>query len=226
MSLQIRYANESDSPELVRINALSFSPSVFYQNAFENVEFSALCTLKYIRSFEKFVDPKYHVLVGTDSETGQTLASMRLIIPLHLQQKSHSFIKLSEDAGRMVAEPEKYTPEGINQRVYASFLNMLKAMREKYLEKDDIVLDYLATDPEQQGKGVGTQLLKWALQKADTLNARMYLEASEVGYPLYQKHGWKLVEEIVLDFEPLGGSNKGRYYIMIRDPVAHPDQTS
>ncbi|KAF5858192.1 hypothetical protein ETB97_004694 [Aspergillus alliaceus] len=186
MSLQIRYAIESDSPELVRINALSFSPSVFYQNAFENVEFSALCTLKYIRSFEKFVDPKYHVLVGTDSETGQTLASMRLIIPLHLQQKSHSFIKLSEDA----------------------------------------VLDYLATDPEQQGKGVGTQLLKWALQKADTLNARMYLEASEVGYPLYQKHGWKLVEEIVLDFEPLGGSNKGRYYIMIRDPVAHPDQTS
>lgn len=62
-------------------------------------------------------------------------------------------------------------------------------------------------------------MLKWATQKADSLNARMFLEATEEGYPLYKKYGWITQEEVVLDFEPLGGHNKGRYYIMIRDPI-------
>lgn len=67
-------------------------------------------------------------------------------------------------------------------------------------------------------------MLKWATQKADALNARMFLEATEEGYPLYKKYGWNTQEEIVLDFEPLGGHNKGSYYIMIRDPIPATSQ--
>ncbi|KAE8376021.1 acyl-CoA N-acyltransferase [Aspergillus bertholletiae] len=219
MPIEIRYATESDSPELVHINTTSFSPGVFYQNAFANVELSALQALKYARTFARFVDPKYHLLVATDSETGRVIAFMRVVIPLHYQQDSHSFTKLSEDASKMAAEPDNYLPDGINQRVYSCYLDMLKSVREKYLEKNDMVLDFLATDPNYQGKGIGSQLLKWATQKADTMNARLFLEATEEGYPLYKKYGWNLVEEIVLDFEPLGGHSKGSYYVMIRDPI-------
>ncbi|KAE8347065.1 hypothetical protein BDV24DRAFT_122736 [Aspergillus arachidicola] len=219
MPIQIRYATEPDSPDLVHINTVSFAPGLFYQNAFANVEVSALQTLKYARTFARFVDPKYHLLVATDSATGRVVAFMRVVIPLHYQQDSHSLTELSDDANKMAARPDEYLPEGINKRVYACYLDMLKSSRERYLGEDDMILDFLATDPEYQGRGIGSQMLKWATQKADSLNARMFLEATEEGYPLYKKYGWNTQEEVVLDFEPLGGHNKGRYYIMIRDPI-------
>ncbi|QMW38457.1 hypothetical protein G4B11_001693 [Aspergillus flavus] len=219
MPIQIRYATESDSPDLVHINTVSFAPGLFYQNAFANVKVSALQTLKYARTFARFVDPKYHLLVATESETGRVIAFMRVVIPLHYQQDSHSLTELSEDAKKMAAKPDEYLPEGINKRVYTCYLDMLKSSRESYLGENDMILDFLATDPEYQGRGIGSQMLKWATQKADSLNARMFLEATEEGYPLYKKYGWNTQEEVVLDFEPLGGHNKGRYYIMIRDPI-------
>ncbi|EIT82293.1 acyl-CoA N-acyltransferase [Aspergillus flavus] len=219
MPIQIRYATESDSPDLVHINTVSFAPGLFYQNAFANVKVSALQTLKYARTFARFVDPKYHLLVATESETGRVIAFMRVVIPLHYQQDSHSLTELSEDANKMAAKPDEYLPEGINKRVYTCYLDMLKSSRERYLGENDMILDFLATDPEYQGRGIGSQMLKWATQKADSLNARMFLEATEEGYPLYKKYGWNTQEEVVLDFEPLGGHNKGRYYIMIRDPI-------
>ncbi|KAJ1710411.1 hypothetical protein AFCA_001768 [Aspergillus flavus] len=219
MPIQIRYATESDSPDLVHINTVSFAPGLFYQNAFANVKVSALQTLKYARTFARFVDPKYHLLVATESETGRVIAFMRVVIPLHYQQDSHSLTELSEDAKKMAAKPDEYLPEGINKRVYTCYLDMLKSSRERYLGENDMILDFLATDPEYQGRGIGSQMLKWATQKADSLNARMFLEATEEGYPLYKKYGWNTQEEVVLDFEPLGGHNKGRYYIMIRDPI-------
>ncbi|KAF7627916.1 acyl-CoA N-acyltransferase [Aspergillus flavus] len=219
MPIQIRYATESDSPDLVHINTVSFAPGLFYQNAFANVKVSALQTLKYARTFARFVDPKYHLLVATESETGRVIAFMRVVIPLHYQQDSHSLTELSEDANKMAAKPDEYLPEGINKRVYTCYLDMLKSSRERYLGENDMILDFLATDPEYQGRGIGSQMLKWATQKADSLNARMFLEATEEGYPLYKKYGWNTQEEVVIDFEPLGGHNKGRYYIMIRDPI-------
>ena len=138
MPIQIRYATESDSPDLVHINTASFAPGLFYQNAFANVEVSALQTLKYARTFARFVDPKYHLLVATDSETGRIIAFMRVVIPLRYQQESHSLTELSENASKMAAEPNKYLPEGINERVYACYLDMLKSSREKYLREDDL----------------------------------------------------------------------------------------
>ena len=138
MPIQIRYATESDSPDLVHINTASFAPGLFYQNAFANVEASALQTLKYARTFARFVDPKYHLLIATDSETGRVVAFMRVVIPLHYQQDTQSLAKLSENASKMAANPDEYLPERINKRVYACYLDMLKTSREKYLGEDDM----------------------------------------------------------------------------------------
>lgn len=138
MPIQIRYATESDSPDLVHINTVSFAPGLFYQNAFANVKVSALQTLKYARTFARFVDPKYHLLVATESETGRVIAFMRVVIPLHYQQDSHSLTELSEDAKKMAAKPDEYLPEGINKRVYTCYLDMLKSSRERYLGENDM----------------------------------------------------------------------------------------
>lgn len=82
----------------------------------------------------------------------------------------------------------------------------------------DSVLDFLATSPAHQGKGIGSSLLKWGLQKADSLKRRTYLEGTTEGYPLYLKYGFKTVEESEIDFTPYGGEGFQKFFIMIRDP--------
>ena len=80
-----------------------------------------------------------------------------------------------------------------------------------------LALDFLATLPESQGRGVGTKLLQWGMDIADEQDARIYLEATLDGYPLYLKHGWRPLQDLVLDFEPFGGKGTAKYIIMIRD---------
>ncbi|KAL5120485.1 hypothetical protein ACEQ8H_001503, partial [Pleosporales sp. CAS-2024a] len=50
----------------------------------------------------------------------------------------------------------------------------------------------LFTWPEWQGKGVGTRLLKWAIDKADATTpvTPMYLESAPSARPVYMHHGF------------------------------------
>ncbi|KAE8383731.1 hypothetical protein BDV26DRAFT_276995 [Aspergillus bertholletiae] len=66
--------------------------------------------------------------------------------------------------------------------------------------------------------GIGSAFLKWGIVKADTSNARIYLEATMEGVPVYLKHGWKIVEEIQLDYTERGGEGSQKFALMIRDP--------
>lgn len=81
-----------------------------------------------------------------------------------------------------------------------------------------LVLDFLASAPAHQGKGIGSAFLRWGLDKADAQKRRTYLEATTEGYPLYCKFGWKAVEEIMIDFSEYGGQGLQKFIIMIRDP--------
>lgn len=81
------------------------------------------------------------------------------------------------------------------------------------------VLDLLATVPSHQGRGVGSALLRWGIEKADELQTRIYLEATSEGLPVYLKYGWEPVEKIVLDLEAYGDEGQQDFMVMIRDPV-------
>lgn len=80
------------------------------------------------------------------------------------------------------------------------------------------VLDLLATLPEHQGKGIGSDFIKWGLEKADAMKRRAYLEATPEGYPLYCKYGWNPIEELTLDFGAYGGKGTQKFVVMMRDP--------
>jgi GNAT superfamily N-acetyltransferase len=52
-------------------------------------------------------------------------------------------------------------------------------------------LEILATDPAYQGKGAGSLMMRWGLEKADEQKVEAYLEASPDAVPLYHKFGFR-----------------------------------
>ncbi|MGA2521767.1 MAG: GNAT family N-acetyltransferase [Acidimicrobiales bacterium] len=73
-------------------------------------------------------------------------------------------------------------------------------------------LQMLGTDPDWQGKGVGSALLGGVLERCDRDGARVYLEASkEQNVPFYARHGFVVTEEMVVPRGPT-------MWAMWRDP--------
>lgn len=76
------------------------------------------------------------------------------------------------------------------------------------------LLMYMAVIPEWRKKGVATMCVKWGIDICEKLEIPAYLEASDMGLPLYTKLGFKTVEEVKYTWE----DTKGRCPLMIREP--------
>ena len=71
--------------------------------------------------------------------------------------------------------------------------------------------------PTYQRRGLGTLLLRQGLQMADEVGAKTYLEASAKGASLYLRHGFKVVDDILIDMRPYGGSGVESEKCMMRE---------
>ncbi len=60
-------------------------------------------------------------------------------------------------------------------------------------------------------------LIKWGLDIADELHIPAYLESSPVGHKLYQKFGFRDIDELILDPKWNYGSADPRIYFMLRE---------
>ena len=72
--------------------------------------------------------------------------------------------------------------------------------------------------PQYQRKGLGSLLISEGLTLADRDGARTYIEASPNGLQLYMKHGWGLIDDILIDMRPYGGSDVASEKILMRAP--------
>ncbi|KYK61050.1 GNAT family acetyltransferase [Drechmeria coniospora] len=82
--------------------------------------------------------------------------------------------------------------------------------------KPHAYLKLLHTDPEHQRRGAASMLLRWGAAEADRLGLPTYLEASEEGAPLYEKHGFRPVHTIVTDLSRWNGPSNAKVVIMLR----------
>ena len=74
---------------------------------------------------------------------------------------------------------------------------------KKYHPKDTWYLSFIAVDPAQQRKGIGSFLLKAALQMIDANGDRAYLEASnEQNKALYERHGFVEIGKVQFEDSP------------------------
>jgi hypothetical protein len=61
-------------------------------------------------------------------------------------------------------------------------------------------------------------LLKWALDQADQAQLPAYLEASDMGKPLYARWGFEERKEVIFDLTKYGGEGNSSNTVMIRPP--------
>ncbi|KAF9890831.1 hypothetical protein FE257_005402 [Aspergillus nanangensis] len=204
MTIQIRYAKESDSAALGGINVASFRHQLYWGNAFPSIADAQIVPLKEVRALEKMGAPQVHVLTSVDT-ADRPVGYARWTIP---GETNPHRVELSDQAQAMVTNLSSLIPAGVRTPLYEEFFRLMKESRNEYVKEDDMILDFLATLPEAQGKGVGTKLLQWGMEQADARDARVYLEATQDGYPLYSKFGWERLEDLVIDFEPFEGKGQ------------------
>ncbi|KLJ09486.1 hypothetical protein EMPG_15102 [Blastomyces silverae] len=116
-------------------------------------------------------------------------------------------------------------PPGAHPELFTELRRQMVARRKKYLDEEkDYVLELIATSPAFERQGHASRLLKWGIEKADAENARVFLEATPAGLPLYERLGWRTVDTIRIKLADYGidaegdGGGYAILHIMIRDP--------
>jgi ribosomal protein S18 acetylase RimI-like enzyme len=83
------------------------------------------------------------------------------------------------------------------------FLGFVDACEGKRPREPHYYLDSIGVDPNHQGKGYGSMLLKHTLDHLDSIGLPAYLESSNVrNNPLYERHGFRTLSEIHLSEAP------------------------
>ncbi|KAJ5206897.1 GNAT family acetyltransferase [Penicillium cf. griseofulvum] len=214
---EIKYANASDLSTLVSIEIRSFPSSNYMRSTYKGCDQLAVHTFKTVSSLEYFAKSECHILAGVDPKAGDSIAYGRWNIPAIYKFERAVDTSLSNDAQAQMQNIWAYAPK-LNKGTYTFYEEMIKRSRNIHLRETDIVLELLCVLPEYQRIGIGSAFLKWGIEKADASNARIYLEATMEGVPAYLKHGWKIVEEIQLDYTERGGEGSQKFALMIREP--------
>lgn len=86
-------------------------------------------------------------------------------------------------------------------------------------------LEILVTHPDFQGRGAGSSLLGWGVERADKHGVVMALESTPAGLSLYRRFGFEEVEIIKADMRQFGwdqpyDEEAAKRVWMIREPRA------
>jgi ribosomal protein S18 acetylase RimI-like enzyme len=99
-------------------------------------------------------------------------------------------------------------------RQASAVVDLLERRRHHHAPIPHFYLSALGVDPDRQGRGVGSALLAPVLRAADASGTFAYLEtATARNVLLYERHGFAVVEELVLPSTDIHG------WLMLRRPA-------
>ena len=93
-------------------------------------------------------------------------------------------------------------PFQIGLRPFAQFMKaneIMEKLHRRYVPEPHWYLFGIGVDPELQGRGLGTALVREGLARADAEGCPCYLETSEErNLAFYERHGFEVVERVAL----------------------------
>jgi ribosomal protein S18 acetylase RimI-like enzyme len=92
-------------------------------------------------------------------------------------------------------------------------LGVLSTLERAHPTEPHYYLEFLGTDPDHQGRGIGSALLQPVLDRCDEEGVGAYLESSkESNVPFYARHGFAVTQELEHK------RNGPHQWLMWRDP--------
>ncbi|KAI0835250.1 acyl-CoA N-acyltransferase [Hypoxylon sp. FL0890] len=188
MSIQLRKATLADIPAIIDVYFDAFHDHPFTRRVFslrsESVEkYWAESLAANIR------DPHAHYVVITDSASTDP-------------ERILAFGKWREQVTSTSPPrpPQPSWPEGADLSFVEELLGTINRKHQEIMkDRPHWYLEMLGVRKEFQRKGAGKLLVEWGTAKADESGVEAFLAASPAGAPLYAKHGFELVETVLLD---------------------------
>ena len=110
-----------------------------------------------------------------------------------------------DDVAKPLLQAQDANP--LQEVIRTEFINVLK---EWMSGKKFLYIGTLVAAPLHQNRGVGTALMRWAIQEADGSGIPCWLQSSPVGHSLYYKLGFRDVGSLELDLSEFIGGREGK----------------
>ncbi|KAF2710352.1 hypothetical protein K504DRAFT_476343 [Pleomassaria siparia CBS 279.74] len=212
MPLQLQPVTLSDMPDVATIQRAAFSTGMISLLMPRPITTEAIAKSieAHAKSMTTEPDVFYVKVVDTDLDNKIIAVGKWRINKAHRGQ---------EDVERMLPKPGK-AEEG-NQAVL-DMMRYLRWGRSTFMGgKPFCFLHMLVCDPNHGRRGAGAMLVKWGTSQADVLNLPCFLEASEMGRPLYARLGFVPVHEEIFHGAKYGLDTGDEVNTcMIRQPVS------
>ena len=217
MPLELQEVEDSDFevyPDLMWSAFKDALMSVMYPNGYSQAarEHTARSTLE--KAHKNAGVSVWRKVVDTDLPSNDPMRKIVSMAHWEFFTKERSEAEL--DAASAESQKE-VDPPGLNQTFAEEFFGLLaKIRRERMGGKPYILLHILAVRPTHHRRGIGSTHLSWGSEKADELSLPMFLEASPMGRPLYERHGYRAVADVPLDMRNFGHEEELPHVCMLR----------
>lgn len=200
---QVRRADEADIPAMAAVLARAFVRDPFFS------WLAGDAPERNLRMRLGWAGILRHASAGLD-ETWTTDDMAGVAIWLPPERRASSFL----DSLRLVPALARLTGWRRLREVSAA-TELLEQRRHAQVHAPHWYLAALGVEPERQRQGIGGALLRLVLDRADADRTPAYLEtATARNVLLYERHGFEVVEELILPRTDVRG------WLMLRPPEA------
>jgi len=108
-------------------------------------------------------------------------------------------------------------PEGGQRDFVTKCLELFDAPRKRMGSRPQVYLNIIYTHPDYRRQGAADMIMEWGIKKAAEMGVEMWLDATIYGIPLYEKHGFVVVNEN--NFVPVEEGRDGEWDKIKRELV-------
>ncbi|KAH8433008.1 GNAT family N-acetyltransferase [Aspergillus melleus] len=225
MTLELLPVTEADTARIHEIIFQAFESDQLHVLMFPREHASSYEAYMHESLRSKLRDPTITSLKVVDkslSGDASIVGYARWKFPISNDQHQESTPQESQNSEEPSKSPNVPFPAHANKQLMDFFGSQITKLRGQFVDPTrDFVLDFLATDPAHQGRGVGKVMLKYGLDELDRRGngGKAYLESTAVGMPVYRKFGFAPLGAIEIPLAEFGIEEGGVFtsVVMGRD---------